>query len=32
MSNLIDFENLQVNHPEMLNDMPAGMPRLMHPG
>ena len=27
--NLIDFENLQVNHPEMLNDMPAGMPRLM---
>ncbi|MBI3246181.1 MAG: amidohydrolase family protein [Deltaproteobacteria bacterium] len=27
--NLIDFENLHVNHPEMIYDMPAGMPRLM---
>lgn len=27
--NLIDFDRLQVNHPEMVHDMPAGMPRLM---
>lgn len=27
--NLIDFNRLDLNHPEMLNDLPAGMPRLM---
>ncbi|MBF6569163.1 MAG: amidohydrolase family protein [Candidatus Binataceae bacterium] len=27
--NLIDFNGLQLNHPEMINDLPAGMPRLM---
>ena len=27
--NLIDFDRLHVNHPEMVYDMPAGMPRLM---
>lgn len=27
--NLIDYENLGVSHPEMIYDLPAGMPRLM---
>ena len=27
--NLIDYDNLRVNHPEMIYDLPAGMPRLM---
>lgn len=27
--NLIDYENLHVNHPELVYDLPAGMPRLM---
>lgn len=27
--NLIDFEKLHVNHPTMIHDLPAGMPRLM---
>jgi N-acyl-D-amino-acid deacylase len=27
--NLIDLENLGVSHPEMIYDLPAGMPRLM---
>ncbi|MGE0684257.1 MAG: amidohydrolase family protein [Candidatus Binatia bacterium] len=27
--NLIDYENLHVNHPELVHDLPAGMPRLM---
>lgn len=27
--NLIDFNGLKLNHPEMINDLPAGMPRLM---
>ena len=27
--NLIDYENLSVSHPEMIYDLPAGMPRLM---
>lgn len=27
--NLIDFNRLELNHPEMVNDLPAGMPRLM---
>jgi N-acyl-D-aspartate/D-glutamate deacylase len=27
--NLIDFDKLELNHPEMINDLPAGMPRLM---
>jgi N-acyl-D-aspartate/D-glutamate deacylase len=27
--NLIDYENLHVNHPELIHDLPAGMPRLM---
>lgn len=27
--NLIDFSALTLNHPEMVNDLPAGMPRLM---
>jgi len=27
--NLIDFNGLELNHPEMINDLPAGMPRLM---
>jgi N-acyl-D-aspartate/D-glutamate deacylase len=27
--NLIDFNRLSLNHPEMVNDLPAGMPRLM---
>jgi N-acyl-D-aspartate/D-glutamate deacylase len=27
--NLIDFNRLGLNHPEMINDLPAGMPRLM---
>jgi N-acyl-D-amino-acid deacylase len=28
-NNLIDFNRLELNHPEMINDLPAGMPRLM---
>ncbi len=27
--NLIDYEHLHVNHPELVHDLPAGMPRLM---
>jgi N-acyl-D-aspartate/D-glutamate deacylase len=27
--NLIDYANLHVEHPEMINDLPGGMPRLM---
>jgi len=27
--NLIDYKNLHVNHPEVVHDLPAGMPRLM---
>ena len=27
--NVIDYENLSVSHPEMVYDLPAGMPRLM---
>ena len=27
--NLINYENLSVSHPEMIYDLPAGMPRLM---
>jgi N-acyl-D-aspartate/D-glutamate deacylase len=27
--NLIDYDNLAVEHPEMVNDLPGGMPRLM---
>ena len=27
--NLIDYDNLSVSHPEMVYDLPAGMPRLM---
>jgi len=27
--NLIDYDNLGVSHPEMIYDLPAGMPRLM---
>ena len=27
--NLIDYDNLHVNHPELIHDLPAGMPRLM---
>jgi N-acyl-D-amino-acid deacylase len=27
--NLIDFNRLDLNHPEMVNDLPASMPRLM---
>ena len=27
--NLIDYDNLHVNHPELVHDLPAGMPRLM---
>jgi len=27
--NLIDFNRLDLNHPEIVNDPPAGMPRLM---
>ena len=27
--NLIDFDRLGLNHPEMINDLPAEMPRLM---
>ncbi len=26
--NLIDYENLKIHHPQVLNDLPAGMPRL----
>ena len=27
--NVIDYDNLSVSHPEMIYDLPAGMPRLM---
>ena len=27
--NVIDYNNLRVIHPEMIYDLPAGMPRLM---
>jgi hypothetical protein len=27
--NLIDFDGLKLNHPEMINDSPAGIPRPM---
>ena len=27
--NLIDYNNLGVSYPEMIYDLPAGMPRLM---
>jgi N-acyl-D-aspartate/D-glutamate deacylase len=27
--NLIDYDNLGIEHPEMVNDLPGGMPRLM---
>jgi N-acyl-D-aspartate/D-glutamate deacylase len=27
--NLIDYDNLAIEHPEMVNDLPGGMPRLM---
>jgi len=27
--NLIDFDRLDLNHPEVITDLPAGMPRLM---
>jgi N-acyl-D-aspartate/D-glutamate deacylase len=27
--NLIDLNNLQIDSPRMINDLPAGMPRLM---
>jgi N-acyl-D-aspartate/D-glutamate deacylase len=27
--NLIDYDNLAIEHPEMINDLPGGMPRLM---
>jgi N-acyl-D-aspartate/D-glutamate deacylase len=27
--NLIDYGNLAIEHPEMVNDLPGGMPRLM---
>ena len=27
--NLIDYDNLAIEHPQMVNDLPGGMPRLM---
>ena len=29
--NVIDYDNLRVSHPEMIYDLPAGMPRLNVP-